>query len=126
MRAKQRYIAVAGVSLVLLGVWVLMGREDEGPSRRGESFFLWGPDRLDAPNAMGPDDFRYDQDLTLSAKHRREVHSHTVHKKKCTMETCFDYSVCRLVFPCFPTHVLDCPIWTKTTSVIAFWMMWNQ
>ena len=82
---------------MLLFVWVLLDWEDEGSPNGGESFFSWGHAGLDSPSFMGVDDFRYDQDLTLSARHRREVHSHTVNKKKCTMETCFDYSLCRFV-----------------------------
>ncbi len=108
MRAKQRYLIVAGAVLTLLGLWRIFG-DSEDPSQHGHiGLFSWAPAALDAPSFMGQDDFRFDQDLTLSARHRREVHSRSVQKKKCTMETCFDFSLCRCVASsCFITFALQ-------------------
>ena len=64
---------------------------EESPSSYGVQT-IWMP-----PTSWGLMTSDMTRDLTLSAKHRRELHSHTVHKKKCTMESCFDYSLCRLV-----------------------------
>ncbi len=95
MQAKKRYfyVAAGGVLALFLIAWFSGG--DEATSRQKDSVPLVPGSGGDTPSFLGADDFAEDVDLTLSARHRREGRSQTLDHKKCTMESCFDYSLCK-------------------------------
>ncbi|XP_014663423.1 PREDICTED: exostosin-1b-like [Priapulus caudatus] len=90
MQAKKRYLLVfiscAFLLLCYFGGFVLRKHGDL------LSKFTFSP-RLQP--FCDTEDFRYDEDMHVSPRQRRDERSAVYRNEKCRMETCFDFSKCR-------------------------------
>ncbi|CAH1772369.1 unnamed protein product [Owenia fusiformis] len=90
MQAKKRYVLLAS-SVICLGLCYYIGLLRF--LQNGENLSKYKHQKL--VGFMDHKDFRYDQDLHLSARHRRDTWVHKISHKHCRMETCFDMSKCK-------------------------------
>ncbi|NP_001161530.1 exostosin 1-like protein [Saccoglossus kowalevskii] len=90
MQAKKRYILVtfSGVLLLLFyygGLHMLNSVNRPNVDSKLSSL----------QSFMDTDDVHYDRDLHISPRQRREARTNLYKNRKCRMETCFDFSLCK-------------------------------
>ncbi|XP_070533963.1 exostosin-1-like [Ptychodera flava] len=91
MQAKKRYILVT-ISGVLLVLFYYVGLHVKNSS-------IHNVNRLSGLRSyLDQDDVHYDQDLHISPGQRRVARTNLYKNRKCRMETCFDFSLCKNEF----------------------------
>ena len=103
MQAKKRFIT-ALCGFVLICLYIIILRKLPTYVHNGNKPFSFENGEL--LSFMDHSDFKYGDDLHVSARLRRSV-PHGVDYSKCRMETCFDFSVCKNGFKVYVYPVED-------------------
>lgn len=91
MQAKKRYTTAVVCGLVLLVLIVFLRKLPKHFSQNGNNYAYENGEFISFLDAS---DYTFGEDMHMSARQRRSPNSDKDYSK-CTMETCFDYSLCK-------------------------------
>ena len=99
MQAKKRYLLVVTLGAILVSLYLVFSR-----SQNGEVFYRT---TRQLGSFTSDEDYLSEKDLHLSPRQRREAVSGVYPSSKCRMETCFDWSKCRGTFKVYIYPIQD-------------------
>lgn len=100
MQAKKRYLVVSvSCAFLLLSYYGGFRLKQDGD-------YQWKSKR-NYHSYLDADDFKYDEDLSLSPRQRREDRVTSFSNRRCRMETCFDFAHCRKDFKVYVYPIED-------------------
>lgn len=111
MQAKKRYFLLTTSGIVILLLYFSLNRNPKSSFHNGESKLNFRSYVDGGENTVFP------KDLHVSPEHRRTEVSQT-NKKRCRMETCFDFSVCKNGFKVY-VYPLDDRVSTSYSKIIT-------